>query len=275
MATYGSTGQRLADGKSPLDALAREWPGLSRSRYLCARYCSWQRSAPALVRFASPTAVIEFMRRPAPPAEKDAVLCALLSCAREEPDAGRIVLEAIRPGLLNLTARITRDARNREELRATLLLAIWEEIRHYPLERRPRRVAANLLLDALHRTLVEAGHESAWRSLWSFTPVQSHEHEAPEEVDRDIDGMLARAVHAGALSSAEAETILASRVDGVKLAELASAAGVSYNTMKLRRQRAERRLLLFLGFHPVPRGQQKRPSSFARVAGAGSQDSVG
>jgi DNA-directed RNA polymerase specialized sigma24 family protein len=215
------------------------------------------------------------MRGPAALAEKDAVLRALLRCAKEEPSAGRVVLEAIRPGLLNLTARITRNARNREELRATLLLAIWDGIRHYPLERRPRRVAANLLLDALHRTLAEVSHESVWRSLWSFTPVESHEYEAPEEVDRDIDGMLDRAVRAGALNAGEAEMILASRIDGVMLAELASAAGVSYNTMKVRRQRAERRLLLFLGFHPVPRGQQKRPSSFARVAGAGSQDSVG
>lgn len=215
------------------------------------------------------------MRGPAAPVEKDAVLCALLGCAKEDSGAGQIVLEAIRPGLLNLTARITRNARNGEELRATLLLAIWEGIRHYPLERRPLRVAANLLLDALHRTLVEVGRESAWRSLWSFTPVEPHEREAPEEVDRDVDGLLDRAVRAGALSSVEAETILASRIDGVQLTELARAAGVSYNTMKLRRQRAERRLLLFLGFHPVPRGQQKRPSSFARVAGAGSPDSVG
>lgn len=275
MAANGTTGYRPVGVKSPLDALAHEWPRLARSRYLQTRFRSWQRSAPALVRFASPIAVIGFMRGPEALAEKDAVLCALLRFAKEDSGAGLIVLETIRPGLLNLTARITRNARNREELRATLLLAIWEGIRHYPLERRPQRAAANLLLDALHRTLVEVGRESAWRSRWSFTPVEFHERVAPQEIDRDVDGLLDRAVRAGALNSVEAEMILASRIDGVKLAELASAAGVSYNTMKLRRQRAERRLLLFLGFHPVPRGQQKRPSSFARVAGAGSQDSVG
>jgi DNA-directed RNA polymerase specialized sigma24 family protein len=275
MAAYARTSQRLASADSPLDALAREWPHLARSRYLRAHFCSWQRSDPVLVRLASPLAAIEFMRGPAALAEKDAVLCALLRCAKEEPSAGQIVLEAIRPGLLNLTARITRNARNREELRATLLLAIWDGIRRYPLERRPRRVAANLLLDALHRTLVEADRESTSRSLWSFTPLESCERLAPEQIDSDVDGMLDRAVRAGALSPTEAEIILASRIDGVMLAELSSAAGVSYNTMKVRRQRAERRLLLFLGFRPVPRGQQKRPSSFARVAGAGSQDSVG
>ena len=153
-----------------------------------------------------------------------------------------------------------------------MFAAVWEEIRGYPLERRPRRVAANLLLDTLHLTLEELGRESAWRAVW-LGNLDTDRSAAPEEIEGDVDGLLGDAVRACAISSEEAEVILSSRIDGVPLADLARSAGVSYNTMKLRRQRAERRLLLFLGFRPVPRGQQNRPSSLARVAGVGHRPS--
>ncbi len=262
---------------STIDVLARDWQRAVLSGRVAAAYLVWREAEPALARFRHPTAVVSFMRGPAAPAEKDAVLCALLRRAKREPLAGLMVFELLRPGVLNLLARLTRGARDRDELRSVLLCAVWEGIRAYPLARRPRRVAANLLLDALHRTLVEVGQESKWRAVWLQTTVPASTGGAASEhgVEEDVEGVLVGAVRAGALTVMEAELVLASRIDGVPLSELAEAAGVSYNTMKLRRQRAERRLLVFLGFRPVPRGQQKRPSSFARVAGAGSHGPLG
>ena len=159
---------------------------------------------------------------------------------------------------MNLSARLLRNAREKEELRSILLLSAWEIIRRYPLERRPSRVAANLLLDTLKATLIELGRESEWSAIRSFATVEGEASSAPEEIDRDVDGLLEKSVEAGALSSEEAEVILSSRFDGIDLAELARAAGISYNAMKMRRQRAERRLIVFLGYRPVPRGQQYR-----------------
>ncbi|MHB8242214.1 MAG: hypothetical protein ACYDHN_09500 [Solirubrobacteraceae bacterium] len=237
-----------------------------------ARFGVWREAEPALSRFADAAALVRFMHAPGARAEKDAVLCALLRWARQEPIGARVVLEAIRPGLLNLSARIMRDAREREELWSAMFAAVWEGIRGYPLERRPRRVAANLLLDTLHLTLDELGCESAWRAMW-LGNFNSGGTAASEEVEGDVDELLGGAVRACAITPDEAEVILSSRIDGVELADLARSAGVSYNTMKLRRQRAERRLLLFLGYRPVPRGQQNRPSSLARVAGVGHSPS--
>jgi DNA-directed RNA polymerase specialized sigma24 family protein len=222
-----------------------------------------------LGRFADAGALIRFMRRPGAPIEKDAALRALLVWAREDPVGGRLVLEAVRPGFLHLLGRLSRGTRDREELRATLTAALWEGIRRYPVERRPRRVAANLLLDTLHRTVTALGRESEWRAVRSLAPPPGSG--SLDSVDGDVDGLMERAVVAGALSAEEAELVLLTRVDGERLLELARRSGVAYNTLKVRRQRAERRLLVFLGFRPVPRGQQKRPSSFARVAGAGSK----
>jgi DNA-directed RNA polymerase specialized sigma24 family protein len=266
--------QGAPNSRLPDDILARDWRQALRSALLSARFHEWQAREPALARFGDAAALIRFMRTRGSHAEKDAVLCALLVWAKQEPIGARIVLEAIRPGLLNLSSRIARGAREREEVWATMLLAIWEGIRCYPLARRPRRVAANLLLDTMHRTLVELGHESAWRGVWSFSCEKS-EGEAPQEIDRDLDGVLDRAIRAGAVSAEEAEVILCSRIDGVELAELAHAAGVSYGAMKMRRQRAERRLLLFLGRPRVPDGQRNQPSSLARVSGVGPQGPVG
>jgi len=256
----------------PVDILESDWRQALHSPLLRIRFGVWRAAEPALSRFVDAAALVRFMRAPGARAEKDAVLCALLRWARLEPIGSRVVLEAIRPGLLNLSARIMRDAREREELWSVMFAAVWEGIRRYPLERRPRRVAANLLLDTLHLTLDELGRESAWRTV-ALGNLDSDRRPAPEEVDGDVDGLVGDAVRACAISPDEAEVILSSRIDGVDLADLARSAGISYNTMKLRRQRAERRLLLFLGFRPVPRGQQNRPSSLARVAGVGQSPS--
>jgi DNA-directed RNA polymerase specialized sigma24 family protein len=252
-----------------------DWQRVLRSPLLNARFRVWRVKQSALARFADPAGVVRFLRGTGPRAEKDAVLCALLAWAKEEAIGGRVVLEAILPGLLNLSARILRDAQERDELWSTIFLAVWEGIRGYPLARRPRRVAANLLLDTLHRTLDELGRESVWRAMFSADNFDGQVTIEDQLNEGDVDGLLDTAVRAGAVTPDEAETILASRIDGVELADLARAAGVSYNAMKLRRQRAERRLLVFLGYRPVPRGQQNRPFSLARVAGVGPLGPVG
>ena len=58
---------------------------------------------------------------------------------------------------------------------------------------------------------------------------------------------MRRAVAAAAISEEEAELILRTRIDGADLRALADEAGLAYNTLVVRRLRAERRLLLFLG----------------------------
>lgn len=261
--------------RHPVDNLLSDWRQELTSPLLRARFVVWRDAEPALARFLDAAAVVRFLRGPGARAEKDAVLCALLAWARQEPIGARVVLEAIRPGLLNLAVRLTRDARDPEATATTIFAAVWEGIRRYPLERRPRRVAANLLLDTLKVTLRELGRESAWRAAWlDFGEVAPAPELVAEDVETlldsaDVDALLDGAVRACAITREEAEVILLSRFDGVKLADLARSAGVSFNAMNVRRHRAERRLLLFLGHRPVTRGHQNRPSSFARVAGVG------
>jgi DNA-directed RNA polymerase specialized sigma24 family protein len=237
----------------PVDIMESDWQREQNSPALRSRFEEWREVEPALARFSGPAETVRFLHSGRPSAAKDPVLLALLVRAREDPLAGQMVLQGIRPGLKRLAGRMLVNVSEREELWALLFEVIWERIRSYPVARRPVRVASNLLLDTLHKTVDELEK----RPQDGLLPGR--------QTEGDVDALLKRAVRAGAISKEEAEVILESRIDGVDLAELARSAGVSYNTMKLRRQRAERRVLVFLGYRPVPRGQQNRPSSSARV----------
>jgi hypothetical protein len=251
----------------PIDVLESDWRRELNRPLLRSRFQAWRGAEPALSRFEDAAALLRFLRGPGSPAEKDAVLCALLTRTRSEPLAGRLVLQAMLPGLKKLAGRILIDAREREELWSALLACAWERIRIYPVERRPRKVAANLVLDCLRGTL---------RSLASARPEPAAlAATGLEACEGDVDGLLAQATAAGAVSEAEAELILSTRIDRLPLSVLARSQGVRFDTLKHRRNRAERRLLVFLGVRPVPRRDLKRPFSVARVAGRGSSGLAG
>lgn len=253
----------------PLAALEREWQILAVGE-LADEYRRWAGTEPALAAFDGPVRLIEFLRdKRGSHALKDRALSALLVWARTDPLAARLILQAMLPGLKSLSARLGRSVVGFEELWQILFACLWERIVTYPVERRPSRVAANLLHDTLKRTLAELRREAkALGQLPEFaldelddllgTPADSS-----GEVDGhvDADAVLRRAVAAGAVTPAEAELILETEIDGVPMAAVAERLGVSYNAVKIRRQRAEQRLLEFLGFLPDPSGRSKGHSS--------------
>jgi len=249
----------------PLRSLESEWRRQLAGPRLAHRMREWREHSSALAPFGTPASLLRLLRSDAQPATKDRVLHALLELARSDPLAGVVVLEAIMPGLRRLSRRVLHDVRERDDVWAALLANAWVQIRRYPLHRH-QRVAANLLLDTMRGTLAELSDGRRGRvELTDDVSVLV----AAEHPDGDVDGLLELAVAAGALSADEAELILLTRIDGFRLVDLAVEQGLAYNTLKVRRQRAERRLLLHLGHRPVPRGQQNRRSFPARVAGAG------
>ena len=198
-----------------------------------------------------------------PTAERDQVWCALLRLAKHEQLAGLVVLEALLPGLKASLGRTLIAAGEGDELLALLLANAWRLIVDYPVERRPTRVAANLLLDIRKHTLRQLPrHRSRSAHLAGRDPDAT-----PTGAARDLEQPLRRAVAAGALSEAEAEVILRTRVDRVPLPRLAEQQQVAYITLYKRRARAERRLLLFLG-RPVKKRGPKRHMCTARTDAA-------
>ncbi|HEY3945607.1 MAG TPA: sigma factor-like helix-turn-helix DNA-binding protein [Solirubrobacteraceae bacterium] len=236
----------------PLVALQREWEVLSRGR-LRLELRAWAAHEAALARFESPDRLIGFLLdRRVSPADKDQVLLALLRLARREASAGRVVLHAMLPGLKRLAGVLLKRGPNgeepvldREAVWELLFLEMLGRIKTYPLERRPRKVAANLIGDVKHAAYAELD-----RARHDLEEVPEDPLE-PELLLRprpgvNVEGPLRRAVAAKAITAADAELLLLIGVDGLGLREAAERLGLPYNLARIRVQRARKRLLMFL-----------------------------
>jgi DNA-directed RNA polymerase specialized sigma24 family protein len=263
----------------PLVALEREWESLARGGRLRLELRSWAVSEAVLVRFDAPDRLIQFLwDKRALPAEKDRILAALLRLARTESSAGRMVLQAMLPALKVLAAEFLRrdpdresePALERDELWQVLFVAMLERIKTYPLDDRPRKIAANLRWDTKHAVLPELDRaRSAHHDLPKDEPLEPVA-ESPRYAAEDVEAPLRRAVAAREISQADADLLLWVDVDGVPLRLAAKRLGISYNAAKHRRQRARRALLMFLRpwTHNIyvrddPKGALDRPSSGA------------
>jgi hypothetical protein len=252
----------------PVTRLEENWRRELAGAALAVHLHRWRLLEPALRPFASPAALTRYLRRSSPGEREDAVLRALLARAREDPLAAQLVLVRLLPGLKARAGRILIDADEREELWSLLLAIAWERIRDYPTERLPRHIAANLILSAARDALRARGKER------EQSRCLAEELPAPPLVDptqgaSNVYRALAEAVEASAVSREDARLIALTRLGGESLVALARAAAVPYDVLRVRRARAERRLLLYFG-GDVRFGVWKRPLSSARVAGAGS-----
>jgi DNA-directed RNA polymerase specialized sigma24 family protein len=232
--------------------MQREWEALQGAR-LGHALQAWSLREPAL-KALSPRALLLVLRQATNPDRKDEILAALVRTAARDPLAGRLLIEALLPGLKVIARRLIAQGRDREEVWAAVLAHAWIRIQTYPLSRRPRRIAANILLDTLRLTLrdLDSGRHQDEIPLESIEEAEAR----PDQVS--VDSLVFEAVVEGALSPADAELVVRTRFGGETLAEVAASAAVPYNTVKVRRQRAERRLLVFLGYSPTPRGRQRR-----------------
>jgi hypothetical protein len=259
--------------QEPVRQLEQEWLVL-RGRFPRSVYRRWCDQQPALRAFSGVNALVRFLQDDTTQPTtrearaKDALLCALLALAQDEVLAGRVVLQALLPGLKQLAGRALFDACERELFWELMLAHTWSRIRSYPLERRPRSVAANLLFDSLQRTLRELARERHHRSRNDSKPVENQ----PLSELGEPEMLLREAVRAQAISALEARLIFVVRLERRPLADAAAQENIAYNVARVRLQRAERRLLVFLGVRPVPKRRPNAPSFSARASGAGTAD---
>lgn len=228
----------------PVGQLDREWRQLAHSPLLQARLLYWAQREPALAVFAGPASLIRFLREQGRFHDKDATLRALLTVAQTDALAARVVLEAVMPGLKRIARQLILDSRDRDELWQLLLASACEQIRRYPLARRPARIAANLLYETRRSALAELRRN---RQPHPEITVELADVPASTDVDGDVEALLDLAVAASAISQVEAKLILETRIDRVPLVTVATRERVSYDALRVQRRRAERRLMLFLG----------------------------
>ncbi len=233
--------------------LDREWSLLARGE-VARTLPRWRERQPALRGFSLPRDFLEFLHA-APADRTDAPLLALLALAREERLAGRTLLQVLLPALKTRADRILRPAYiGRDEIWELLLYAAWEAICCYPLERRRVRVAANLILQVVHQTTRELR-----RGSLNHCEVTRHapERAAPPHPVAP-EAVVVSGVAAGVISADDADLILLTRVDGIRLRVYARTLGVNYDALLKRRQRAEAALRRLLTAHSDVR---KKPVS--------------
>jgi hypothetical protein len=226
--------------RSVFDQLDDEWRQLSADRGARRRLRDVCDAAGGAVSLAD----VERFVRAGHPADADHVLLALVRRAVSgDALAARVLLQLLLPGTRALARRwwALGDA---DERAAAAVTAVYHRIRRYPIERRPGRVAANILLDAAQelrrgvpKLLATPSADPAAQAAvldrgWTVHgPV---EHPAVE-----LTEVLADAVAAGIVERDDAELIARSRIGGQRVADIAQHRGLRPRTLWDRRQRAE------------------------------------
>lgn len=227
------------------DALDRDWAALVRSPAATDALDRWS-PEPALRAEDLDDLVAKVWAATKPDADR--AHAALASRAATDHTAARVLLQMLRPGLRSLGRRLALGAAFDDVDHEVLGLA-WEQIRTYPIERRPASIAANILLDVRKR-YVRGVLDPLATSLDDLPAdraptAPSAEHEAIDATGpslRRAHDVLAAAVDRGAISRTSAAVVWRTRVQQHDDAEVAAELGVGVRTLQRRRQRAERDL---------------------------------
>ena len=254
-----------------------EWPHLASGK-VAEVFPHWQQQQPQLRRFRSPHTLLAFLHS-APAEQTDAPLLGLLALARHERLAGRTLVQVLLPALKTRAERIVHPRHLRDEVWELLLYSAWEAICCYPLERRRLRVAANLVLQVVHRTTRElhrpllADNETGEQTPgWlRLDPDDDGRADRDPGLDEPLaptsslpaEAVVLAGVAAGVITAEDADLILLTRVDGIRLALVARTQGIGYHALRQRRQRAERQLRALLGGADVSKRPDLDPVLYA------------
>lgn len=230
---------------STIASLGREWQTLARSPALAEALRRWSRDDPALAAFDVVGDLVAYAHsRDRHPADVDAVLAALAKKATTDDMAARTLLQLLLPGLAAL-ARRHRWLGDAEERDQAVVAVAYERIRTYPFDARPRRIAANVILDTAQRLLAERDRQRREpppnEGEQGLEALIAEPGEAPSASEELLE-LLAWAHRRGHLTADAVRLIALTRVAGMTPAELVPQFGCDDYRVRRRRHRAERRL---------------------------------
>jgi len=158
--------------------------------------------------------------------------------------AARVLLQFLLPGTRNL-ARRWWALGDHDERAAAAVAAVYHRIRTYPLERRPGRIAANVLLDAareLRRSVPRLATTPTAEPVESGRRERERVDDALGHAALELAEVLAEAVRDGVLEARDAQLIARSRIAGDRVADIARTGTLGTRALWDRRQRAELKL---------------------------------
>lgn len=235
-----------------ITALFVEWERLARQRHNIARANAWGLPGDPVGHLD------EILRRagfgvPSNDEALDAYLSKLVGVARTDDLAARIVLQRIMPGLVAIAVRRAPIVAHGLPGAFDLIIAsAWLIIRQFPIERRSRRLAANLLMDIEYAAFVRDTRLKASRSEEYVSPDRLLGIEFGQEPHSDpvADGgtleLLLHGLSAKGLSVNDLQMLRAVSYD-VNSVEAAEVLKISPRSVRNRRERALSRAQDLLG----------------------------
>ena len=216
-------------------ALEREWQVVAVSAEADAALRAWA-TDPVLGRIRGVGEILEHTRRGTDRANADLILGALLRRAPRDEVAARAALQALSPGLINVARRM--GAARDPDVAAEVVTVALARIKCYPYERRPRAIAANVVLDVLHALWQD--RSSVGREM--ATPAEElHRVADPEPAEPSRPNareVLEVAASSGRLPAEQLQLVFDAVLDRMPLSTAAAEAGISIKAMTRRRERA-------------------------------------
>ncbi len=164
----------------------------------------------------------------------DQNLAAIVGRAATDQTMARLVLQRVMPGLLSVAKRRANLTPGTfREILHDLVANAWIAVCTYPLDRRPRKIAANLVRDIEYNTFTQ---QSRLRRVATDAVADLPERSAAHHTNpgEDVITVLAAARNAGA--NADGLRLLGElAVAGRSVGELAASYGVSPRTILNRR----------------------------------------
>ncbi len=222
-------------------ALDADWTNTCRSRTRGTIPCAWRDDA-VLHGFERLDELIAAVRAGChDPEATDQILAALARRVATDDLAARALLQAVLPGLWNVAKRLGH-ARVDDELEADVLMEATDRIRTYPIERRPRAIAANITWDVFGR-IYRRRHRPQPATLSLEThDIEQRPNDAAPDPSVEVVSLIADARSRRRLADADAQLLLAIAVGDDTIRARAAREGTTYAAMCERWCRARRRL---------------------------------
>lgn len=247
--------------------LDAEWRHLVLSPATAQALTRWHRLEPAIVGLADLDQLRATVHDRTNLERGDSILAALtrLGAVTGHGDllAARVVLQLLVPGAIRLAQSLAPMVGDQSTSEAMVFAELTILIRTYPWERRPRRIAANLLLDCRQRLV--RSHDRTRPEISAGLSLHDT-NAATDSDDRSaLPDVLWWAQRRGILSRFETQLLFASHVADIPMNQLVGRFGRSRSTLFTIRASAEERLRQALTTTPQPVAPPA--SGTARVGG--------
>lgn len=248
----GSPPLRGLGTSSFAQGLFREWDRLERDRSLDGRVRAW--NLPGAPDTVSAALVACGYGGDRTDDATDATLAELVRIAAGDDLAARIVLQRILPGVVSIARRRSRMfGGGLDGVLHELVGCVWLLTRTFPVERRPRRIAANLLRDAEYeafhrprrkvatqREIATGGLDDLSRSPDAVRGAVDPVGRWLEDPRRELSELLGIA-RRGGLGDDDVD-LLDALGSGRSVTEIATGLGISDRAVRARRSGAVERL---------------------------------